>query len=386
MKTESVPQGVPMLKVMTIIGTRPEIIRLSMVIARLDQTVNHVLVHTGQNYDYELNQIFFDELEIRNPDHFLGVIGSTLGQFLGEVLIKTEQVLLLERPDAVLILGDTNSSLASIIAKRMRIPVYHMEAGNRCFDENVPEETNRRLVDHIADFNLVYTEHARRNLLAEGLHPRQMLLTGSPMREVFNKYGPRIKDSDIVQRLSLTEGRYFLVSAHREENVNPPERLRMLLNCLIAVREEWHLPILVSTHPRTRKQLAALPERPDLRSISFHEPFGFLDFNRLQLSATCVLSDSGTIAEESSILGFPAITLRESIERPEALDTGGIVMAGLDSRDVLAGVAVAMMNATMTQNVRGGIPNDYLIDNTSSRVVNFILSTARRLKSWKNLY
>ena len=374
-----------MLKVITIVGTRPELIRLSRVMARLDETVKHVLLHTGQNYDYELNGIFFDELGIRKPDYFLDVSTTSLGRLLGEILIKTEEVLLQERPDAVLILGDTNSSIASIIAKRMRIPVYHMEAGNRCFDENVPEETNRRLVDHVADFNLVYTEHARRNLLAEGMHPRRILLTGSPMREVLNEYLPQIQASDILDRLALTEGGYFLVSAHREENVDSPARLQMLLECLIAVRVKWNLPIYVSTHPRTRKRLEALPDWTEPDGIVFHEPFGFHDFNRLQLSAACVLSDSGTIAEESTILGFPAITLRDSIERPEALDTSGIIMTGLDVRDVVEAVVVSMANRPAEHGVSTATPNDYLIDNTSSRAVNFILSTARRHKTWAGL-
>jgi UDP-N-acetylglucosamine 2-epimerase len=374
-----------MIKVVTIVGTRPEIIRLSRVMARLDETVDHVLLHTGQNYDYELNGIFFDELGVRKPDYFLDVSTTSLGRLLGEILIKTEEVLLKERPDAVLILGDTNSSIACIIAKRMRIPVYHMEAGNRCFDENVPEETNRRLVDHVADFNLVYTEHARRNLLAEGLHPRRILLTGSPMREVLDAYLPQIQASDILDRLSLAEGGYFLVSAHREENVDSPARLQMLLECLVAVRETWHLPIYVSTHPRTRKRLEALPDWAEPEGIVFHEPFGFHDFNRLQLSAACVLSDSGTIAEESTILGFAAITLRDSIERPEALDTSGIIMTGLDARDVVAAVTVAMANKPNERGVSAVTPNDYLIDNTSSRAVNFILSTAHRHASWAGL-
>jgi UDP-N-acetylglucosamine 2-epimerase len=371
-----------MLKVMTIVGTRPELIRLSRVIARLDATVNHVLVHTGQNYDFTLNEVFFQDLGIRKPDHLLGVDTSSLGRMLGETLIRTEEVLLLEKPDAVLILGDTNSSIAAVMAKRMRIPVYHMEAGNRCFDENVPEETNRRLVDHVADFNLVYTEHARRNLLAEGLHPRRILLTGSPMREVLNEYLPQIQASDILERLSLTEGGYFLVSAHREENVDSPVRLQMLLECLVAVREKWNLPVYVSTHPRTRKRLEALPDWAEPEGIVFHEPFGFHDFIRLQLSAACVLSDSGTIAEESTILGFAAITLRDSIERPEALDTGGIIMTDLDAHDVAEAVVVAMANKTAEHDVSAITPNDYLIDNASSRAVNFILSTARRHKSW----
>jgi UDP-N-acetylglucosamine 2-epimerase len=373
------------MKVVTIVGTRPEIIRLSRVMARLDETVDHVLLHTGQNYDYELNGIFFDELGVRKPDYFLDVNTTSLGRLLGEILIKTEEVLLKERPDAVLILGDTNSSIAAIIAKRMRIPVYHMEAGNRCFDENVPEETNRRLVDHVADFNLVYTEHARRNLLAEGLHPRRIILTGSPMREVLNAYLPQIQASNILDQLSLTDGGYFLVSAHREENVDSPARLQMLLECLVAVRENWNLPIYVSTHPRTRKRLEALPDWAEPEGIVFHEPFGFHDFNRLQLSAACVLSDSGTIAEESTILGFPAITLRDSIERPEALDTSGIIMTGLNAQDVVTAVSVARANKPAERGVSPVTPNDYLIDNTSARAVNFILSTAHRHASWAGI-
>jgi UDP-N-acetyl-L-fucosamine synthase len=367
---------------MTIVGTRPEIIRLSRVVARLDETADHGLLHTGQNYDCELNGISFDELGVRKPDYFLDVNTTSLGRLLGEILIKTEEVLLQERPDAVLILGDTNSSIAC--AKRMRIPVYHMEAGNRCFDENVPEETNRRLVDHVADFNLVYTEHARRNLLAEGLHTRRILLTGSPMREVLNEYFPQIQASDILDRLSLAEGAYFLVSAHREENVDSPTRLQMLLDCLTAVWEKGGLPVYVSTHPRTRIRLEALPAWTEPEGIVFHEPFGFHEFNRLQLSAACVLSDSGTIAEESTILGFPAITLRDSIERPEALDTGGIIMTGLVAGDVVDAVAVAMA-AAHGHGVSKVTPNDYLIDNTSSRTVDFIMSTARRHNAWAGL-
>ena len=373
------------MKVTTVVGTRPEIIRLSRVIDRLERSVDHVLVHTGQNYDYSLNQLFFEDLGLRAPDHFLEVDTSSLGRVLGETLIKAEQVFLKERPDAVLVLGDTNSCIAALMAKRMQIPVYHMEAGNRCFDENVPEETNRRIVDHAADFNLVYTEHARRNLLAEGLHPRRILLTGSPMREVLNEDLPQIQASDILDRLSLSEGGYFLVSAHREENVDSPARLQMLLECLVAVREKWSMPIYVSTHPRTRNRLQALPDWTAPDGIVFHEPFGFHDFNRLQLSAACVLSDSGTISEESTILGFPAITLRDSIERPEALDTGGIIMTGLDARDVVAAVTVAMANRPAEHGVSAVTPNDYLIDNTSSRTVNFILSTAHRHRSWSGL-
>jgi len=373
------------LKVMSIVGTRPELIRLSRVIARLDATVDHVLVHTGQNYDFALNEVFFQDLGIRKPDHLLGVDTSSLGRVLGEILIRTEEVLLAETPDAVLVLGDTNSCIAAVMAKRMRIPVYHMEAGNRCFDENVPEETNRRMIDHVADFNLVYTEHARRNLLAEGLHPRRILLTGSPMREVLDAYRPQIEASDVLTRSGLTEGGYFLVSAHREENVDPPERLQMLLDCLVAVYRTWELPVYVSTHPRTRKRLEALPGWTAPDGIVFHEPFGFHDFNRLQLGATCVLSDSGTIAEESTILGFPAITLRESIERPEALDTGGIIITGLDSHDVVAAMRVAMATSQTSHGTTEITPIDYLVVNASVRVVNFIMSTAHRSASWSGI-
>lgn len=365
---------------MTIVGTRPEVIRLSRVIALLDRTVNHVLVHTGQNYDYLLNEIFFNELGLRPPDHLLGVNTSSLGRVLGETLIRTEQVLLEGRPDAVLILGDTNSSISALMAKRMHIPVYHMEAGNRCFDENVPEETNRRLVDHVADFNLVYTEHGRRNLIAEGLHPRRIMLTGSPMREVIETYRDRIDASDVLKRLDMTEGGYFLVSAHREENVDSPLRLQSLLDCLAAVTLRWGLPALVSTHPRTKRRLEALPGWSAPPNVIFHEPFGFHDFNRLQMGAACVLSDSGTIAEESIILGFPAVTLRDAIERPEALDTGGIVMTGLDPDDVVAAVEIVM-----SEDRRGTEPFEYSINDTSQRVVRFILSTAGRHAAWAGI-
>jgi UDP-N-acetyl-L-fucosamine synthase len=373
-----------MLKVMTIVGTRPELIRLSRVLARLDDSVEHVLVHTGQNYDYMLNEVFFADLGIRKPDHLLGVDTSSLGRVLGETLIKTEEVLLAERPDAVLVLGDTNSCIAAVMAKRMKIPVYHMEAGNRCFDENVPEETNRRLIDHVADFNLVYTEHARRNLLAEGLHPRRILLTGSPMREVLNHYRSQIDASSVLNRLALPPGGYYLVSAHREENVDLPSRLDQLLDCLVAVRDAFGLPLLVSTHPRTRKRLEVCGNGVKLAGITFHEPFGFHDYNKLQLNAACVLSDSGTIAEEATILGFPAITLRDSIERPEALDTGGIVMTGLHPGDLVQAVLVAR-DSRISGSLIGDIPEEYKVDNTADRVLKFILSTCHRHGSWAGI-
>ncbi len=371
------------MKVMTVVGTRPEIIRLARVIDRLDRTegIEHVLVHTGQNYDHSLNQVFFDDLGLRAPDHYLGVDTSSLGAVLGGVLTETEKVLVAERPDAFLVLGDTNSCIATVIAKRMRIPTYHMEAGNRCFDENVPEETNRRLVDHVADFNLAYTEHARRNLLGEGLHPRRVLVTGSPMREVLEAFRDQIEASAALETLGLTSGEYFLVSAHREENVDSPERLRLLLDCLTAVRDRFGKRIVVSTHPRTRKRLEALDGAPDLSGIDFMEPFGFHDYNKLQLEAACVLSDSGTISEESSILGFPAITLRDSIERPEALDSGSIIMTGLNADDVVRGVALAIADGPVTSSHPAG----YEIADTSNRVVRFIASTAGRHAQWAGI-
>ena len=371
------------LKVMTVVGTRPEIIRLAAVIKRLDNTpsIEHVLVHTGQNYDYSLNQVFFDDLGLRAPDHYMGVETTSLASVLGGVLVGTEKALLQEKPDAMLVLGDTNSCVATVMGKRMRIPTYHMEAGNRCFDENVPEETNRRLVDHVADFNLPYTEHARRNLLNEGLHPRRILVTGSPMREVLEEFRDQIDASDALDRLGLPAGEYFLVSAHREENVDLPERLEKLLECLVAVRDEFGKRVVVSTHPRTRKRLEALDTELDLSNIDFMEPFGFHDYNKLQLKAACVLSDSGTISEESSILGFPAITLRDSIERPEALDSGSIIMTGLEKDDVVRGVGIAMADGPVVSSHPAG----YEINDTSNRVVRFISSTAGRHAQWAGI-
>lgn len=372
-----------MTKVMTVVGTRPEIIRLSRVISRLDRTLDHVLVHTGQNWDPMLSDIFFSELELRQPDRFLGVDTSSLGRVLGGVLAGVEEAILAERPDALLVLGDTNSCIAALMARRMKVPVYHMEAGNRCFDQNVPEETNRRMVDHVSDFNLVYSEHARRNLLSEGLHPRRILHTGSPMREVLEHYRPKIEASTVLSRLELDAGGYFLVSAHREENVDNPERLGRLLECLRAVRDAWGLPVLVSTHPRTRKRLEERADDPaSLDGIAFHEPFGLLDYVHLQMKARCTLSDSGTIAEESAILGFPAVTLRDSIERPEALDVGSIIMTGLDPDGLVESMAVAMDHAVL-----GQLPcaADYQVADTSQRVLNFILSTIRRHHGWAGI-
>lgn len=358
------------LKVMTVVGTRPEIIRLSATIKLLDEHTDQILVHTGQNYDYELNEVFFEDLGLRKPDHFLSADTSSLGAALGSILTKTEQVLREEKPDAFVVLGDTNSCVSAVIAKRMKVPVFHMEAGNRSFDENVPEETNRRLVDHVADYNLVYTEHARRNLLAEGLHPSRILLTGSPMREVLEQNREQIDASDAIERLGLVAGDYFLVSLHREENVDNPDRLRSAVGALTAIAKEYVAPVLVSTHPRTRKRLESLgiSESDDVR---FHPPFGFHDYCKLQIESKAVLSDSGTISEESSLLGFPAITLRDFIERPEAVDTGTIITAGIEPRRVLDAVRVVL-----SQRRPARVPADYQIDDTAQRVVNFVQGTA----------
>lgn len=361
------------LKVMTVVGTRPEIIRLSATIKLLDEHTDHVLVHTGQNYDYELNEVFFEDLGLRQPDHFLNADTSSLGSALGSIIAGTEKVLHEEKPDAFLVLGDTNSCISALMAKRMKVPVFHMEAGNRSFDENVPEETNRRLVDHISDYNLVYTEHGRRNLLGEGIHPSRILLTGSPMREVLEQNREQIDASTILEDLELEPQGYFLVSLHREENVDNPERLAQAVETLRAVRDEYGLPVLVSTHPRTRKRLEALgiSEEP---GIIFHKPFGFHDYNKLQVESKLVLSDSGTISEESSILGFPAVTIRNQIERPEALDTGAIITAGLSPDVVLDSVRVAL--ALYSAGDASRIPAEYLVNDTATRAVSFIRSTA----------
>ena len=361
------------LKVLTVVGTRPEIIRLASTIKRLDAYTDHVLVHTGQNYDYELNEVFFEDLGLRKPDHFLEADTSSLGAVLGSILQKIETVLLAERPDAMVVLGDTNSCISAVMAKRMKVPTYHMEAGNRSFDENVPEETNRRLVDHVSDYNLVYTEHARRNLLAEGIHPSRILLTGSPMLEVLNGNMSSIEASDILTRQNLQRGQYFLVSLHREENVDNPERLKSALRSLQAIADEYDLPVLVSTHPRTRIRLEG--QSGDVkRNLLFHPPFGFNDYVNLQMNARLVLSDSGTISEESSTLGFPAVSMRDAIERPEALDTGATITCGVEPDAVLD--AVAMVLAQAEHDGRPVIPEEYRVTDTSRRVVNFIRSTA----------
>jgi UDP-N-acetylglucosamine 2-epimerase len=368
-------------KVMTIVGTRPELIRLSRLIPLLDEYFDHVLVHTGQNSALQLNQVFFDDLAIRTPDFFLDCDSASLGSFLGDVLQKVEALFKSTAPDAVVILGDTNSAVAALMAKRMHIPVYHLEAGNRSFDENVPEETNRRMVDHIADFNLAYTEHARRNLLAEGLSPRRILVTGSPMAEVLANYEDEIKASNAISSMNLEPGKYFLVSAHRQENVDSPARLEQLLDTLNGIHRAWNIPVLVSTHPRTRKQLLAMPNGGEREGIIFHEPFGFFDYISLQKNALAVLSDSGTISEEASILGFPAVTLRDSMERPEALDAGAIVMTGLGLNNVLSGLKVVIDSGTSKTR----IPAEYEVHNFSERVVRFLLSTVERHHEWAGI-
>jgi UDP-N-acetylglucosamine 2-epimerase (non-hydrolysing) len=370
------------LTVVTIVGTRPEIIRLSRLIPKLDSTFNHVFVHTGQNYDPKLNDVFFKDLELRKPDYYLDVDPSSLGSVMGDTLKKVEPIFLKHKPDAVCILGDTNSAVAALLAKRMHIPVYHMEAGNRSFDENVPEESNRRMVDHVSDFNLPYNSYSYENLRNEGIHPRRLLKTGSPMREIFNAYLPKIQASSVLDTLKLEKGKYFLVSAHRQENVDNPKRLSDLLQTLKAVHEKWKLPVLVSTHPRTRKQLESVPGFGSIEGVIFHEPFGFIDYNKLQLNALAVISDSGTISEEATILGFPAITIRDSMERPEALEVAGVVMTGLSEANVIAGLVEVISNQKSSQSV---LPEGYEVENFSERVVRFILSTASRHHSWAGI-
>jgi UDP-N-acetylglucosamine 2-epimerase len=370
------------LTIVTIVGTRPEIIRLSRVIAKLDETVNHVFVHTGQNYDPQLNDIFFEELKVRKPDYFLDVDTSSLGAVMGDTLKKIEEVFIKHKPDGVAILGDTNSAVAALLAKRMHIPVYHMEAGNRSFDENVPEESNRRMVDHVSDFNMPYNSYSYENLRNEGIHPRRLLKTGSPMREILEHYRADIEASNVLTDLGLNKGGYFLVSAHRQENVDNPARLADLLETLKAIHEEWKIPVMVSTHPRTRKQLENLPGYVETPGVIFHEPFGFMAYNKLQLNALAVISDSGTISEESSILGIPAITIRDSMERPEALEVAGVVMTGLKRDNVIAGLKEVIANPPKADRT---LPEGYEVQNFAERVVRFILSTASRHHEWAGI-
>lgn len=368
------------LKVVTIIGTRPEIIRLSSTMKLLDRYLQQIIVHTGQNYDYELNDVFFNDLGLRKPDYFLEVNTSSLGHVLGETLIKSEEVLRKEMPDAVLILGDTNSSIAGIIAKRLRIPIFHMEAGNRSYDMNVPEEINRRIIDHVADFNLVYTEHARRHLISEGLTHRRIYLTGSPMKEVLMDNMDKIASSKILEDLKLKKGKYFLVSTHREENVDNPTHLNQILDILNSLAEDYDVPVIVSTHPRTRNRLESLVDTRIDDRVQFLKPFGFFDYVNLQVNAMCTLSDSGTISEESSMLSFPAISLRQSMERPEAQDAGTIILTGFDPEVVLSSIRIVIDEHK--QGAYKKIAEDYTIENTSWRVLKLILGNARLSNRW----
>ena len=329
-----------MLKVMTIVGTRPELIKMSRVIAEFDEYTNHILVHTGQNFDYELNQVFFDNLDIRKPDYFLGAVGNNAAQTIARVIEKADEVLEKEQPDALMLYGDTNSCLSVIAAKRRKIPVFHMEAGNRCFDQRVPEELNRKVLDHLSDINMVLTEHARRYLLAEGIPADRIIKTGSHMQEVLEHYMPKITTSDVLSRLNLQSQRYFLLSAHREENVDSPENLQDLLDTMQALVKQYEMPVIVSTHPRTRQRLEKLGIDGLDPRIQFLKPFGFFDYIKLQMEAFCVLSDSGTITEEASLLNLPAVTIRNAHERPEGMDEGVLIMSGLKAERVLDTVRI----------------------------------------------
>ncbi|MFT5519471.1 MAG: UDP-N-acetylglucosamine 2-epimerase (non-hydrolyzing) [Enterobacterales bacterium] len=349
------------LKVATIVGTRPELIKLSRVIAELDNTVEHILVHTGQNYDDELNKIFFDDLEIRQPDYYLDAAGENATQTIAQVIAKSDDVLAKEKPDAVLLYGDTNSCMAAIVAKRRKIPVFHMEAGNRSFDERVPEEINRRIVDHISDINMPLTEHARRYLLDEGIRPETIIKTGSCMQEVLEYYAPKIDKSDVLSRLNLKDKQYFLLSAHREENVDSPERLKNLLESLNTLVNEYDMPVIFSVHPRTRKQLEQLGYDNIDERIKFNKALGFLDYIKLQQHAKCVISDSGTIAEESSLLNLPAVTIRQAHERPEMVDEGTLIMTDIVPERLLLAIKTTLRQyesddyqVRQVQDYRGG--------------------------------
>jgi UDP-N-acetylglucosamine 2-epimerase len=360
------------LKVMTIVGTRPEIIRLSRVIPKLDEHCDHVLVHTGQNYDYELNGVFFRDLAIRKPDVFLEAAGATAPETIGQVIIAADKVMDLHQPEALLVLGDTNSSLAVIAAKRRKIPIFHMEAGNRCFDSRVPEEINRRIVDHTSDINLTYSDIAREYLLREGLPPDQVIKTGSPMREVIEYYRDGVDTSTVLNRLELSEHAYFLVSSHREENVDSPENLQRLFNVMNAAAERFGMPVIVSTHPRTRKRMDEM-ELVAHPLVQFHKPFGFLDYIRLQKSARAVLSDSGTITEESSILNFPALNMREVQERPEGFEEGAVMFVGLDADRTLQALGVLERQSRGATRTLAMV-KDYEAMNVSDKVLRIILS------------
>lgn len=361
------------LKVMTIVGTRPEIIKLAQTIKELDKYTDHVLVHTGQNYDYELNEVFFKDLELRKPNYFLNAAGSSLAQTIGNIIAKADEIMELEKPEAILLYGDTNSCLSIISAKRRKIPIFHMEAGNRCFDQRVPEEINRKIVDHLADINFVLTEHSRRYLEKEGIRPETIIKTGSSMLELFQQYYSNIENSNILSALDLSPKEYFVVSSHREEVVDKPENLYDLLESLNALTEKYSLPVVFSTHPRTRKRLSELDGIVINDKILFSKPFGFFDYIALQKNAFCTLSDSGTITEESSILRFPAVTIRNAHERPEGNDEGTLIMCGYKKQRVLNAVDVITKQFSEVENATK-IVSDYNVDNVSKKVVRMILS------------
>lgn len=360
------------MKVVTVLGTRPEIIRLSRVMAALDNAADHLVAHTGQNYDYELNQIFYEDLGLRPPDEYLDAAGSTAAETIAKVIVKSDELLRRVKPDAVLLLGDTNSCMAAVAAKKLKIPIFHMEAGNRCFDQRVPEETNRRIVDHIADINLPYSSIAREYLLREGFPPDQIIKTGSPMREVLEHYAPKIKDSDILERLNLRAGKYFVVSAHREENVDDERCLSNLGDILDGLADEFQMPVIVSTHPRTRKRLSAV-KRQFSENVQFLKPFAFTDYVRLQQESMCTLSDSGTITEESAILGFPALNIRDTHERPEGMESAAVMMTGLSwstVRDAISAQGGCMSDAGRTRKH----VLDYESTDVAAKVVRIIRS------------
>lgn len=362
-----------MLRVMTIVGTRPELIKMSRVIAEFDQHTKHTLVHTGQNYDYELNQVFFDDLGIRKPDYFLEAVGETAAQTIARIIEKSDEVMHKEMPDAVMLYGDTNSCLSVIAAKRRKIPVFHMEAGNRCFDQRVPEELNRKVLDHLSDINLVLTEHARRYLIAEGIRPETIIKTGSHMREVLDHYMPKIEKSDVLQRIGLTANQYFLVSAHREENIDTLQNMLDMVETLNALAETYNYPVIVSTHPRTKKRLDAMELGHLNPHIQFLKPFSFCDYIKLQLEALCVLSDSGTITEESSLLNLPAITIRNAHERPEGMDAGTLIMSGLKKDRVLDSVRVIISQHDKAQRIMPRV-KDYEATSVSKQILRVVLS------------
>lgn len=371
------------LKVLTVVGTRPEIIRLSRVMSLLDEHVNHIIAHTGQNYDYELNEIFYKDLDLRKPDFFLNVDVSSLEASVGDIIRKSGELLRAEKPDALLVLGDTNSCLSAYMAKRLHIPIFHMEAGNRCFDFNVPEEINRRVIDHIADFNLVYTEHARRHLISEGLPHHRIYLTGSPMFEVLTHYKSKIEASTIADTLKLERKAYFVVSTHREEDVDNPENLRRILVILNSLAVDYRLPVIVSTHPRTRKRVEELDSLKMDPLIQFLKPFGFTDYVNLQMNALCTVSDSGTISEESAILNFPAISLRNSMERPEAQDTGTIILSGLTPEIVLDAIRTSIEDHRISRHRE--IPSDYKVPDTAWRVLKLITGLTKLSNKWHGI-